>query len=84
MRPAALDLTGYRALIGRELGVSAWHDVTQTAIDAFAQLTGDQQFIHVDPVRARVTALGGTVAHGFLTVSLLSHFAYQVVPPLWS
>ena len=82
MRPAALDLTGYRALIGRELGVSAWHDITQAAIDAFAQLTVDQQFIHVDPVRARATALGGTVAHGFLTVSLLSHFAYQVVPPL--
>ncbi len=82
MRPEALDLTGYRALIGRELGVSAWHEITQATIDAFAQLTVDHQFIHVDPVRARATALGGTVAHGFLTASLLSHFAYQVVPPL--
>jgi acyl dehydratase len=77
-----LELTAYRALIGRELGVSGWHRIDQASIDAFAELTGDRQFIHVDPLRARATALGGTVAHGFLTLSLLSHFAYEVVPPL--
>ncbi len=82
MSRPALDLTAYRALIGRELGVSGWHRIDQAAIDAFAELTGDRQFIHVDPVRARATPLGGTVAHGFLTLSLLSRFAYEVVPPL--
>jgi len=82
VRLAALDLPAYRALIGRELGTSGWHQVDQGAIDAFAELTLDQQFIHVDPVRAGATSVGGTVAHGFLTLSLLSHFAHQVVPPV--
>jgi acyl dehydratase len=77
-----LELTAYRALIGRELGVSGWHRIDQAAIDAFADLTDDHQFIHTDPVRARATPLGGTVAHGFLTLSLLSRFAHEVVPPL--
>lgn len=81
-RLAALDLPAYQALIGREIGTSGWHQIDQAAIDAFAELTFDQQFIHVDPVRASATSLGGTVAHGFLALSLLSHFAYQVVPPL--
>ena len=82
MRPAALGPVAYQALIGQELGVSDWHEITQVTIDAFANLTIDHQFIHVDPERASATALGGTVAHGFLTLSLLSNFAYQVVPPL--
>jgi acyl dehydratase len=81
-RPAALDSQAYRGLIGRELGTSGWHRIDQRAIDEFAELTLDHQFIHVDPVRARATPAGGTVAHGFLTLSLLSHFAHQVVPPL--
>ena len=81
-RLAALELPAYRGLIGREIGASGWHQIDQAMIDAFAELTFDQQFIHVDPVRAGATALGGTVAHGFLALSLLSHFAYQVVPPL--
>ena len=82
MRPAALDLTAYRALIGREIGTSDWHRIDQKAIDAFAELTLDRQFIHVDPARASATPLGGTVAHGFLTLSLLSYLAHQIVPPL--
>jgi acyl dehydratase len=81
-RLAALDLPAYRALIGREIGASGWHRIDQAMIDAFAELTFDQQFIHVDPVRAGATPLGGTVAHGFLALSLLSHFAHQVVPPV--
>ena len=81
-RPAPLELAAYRALIGREIGASGWQQIDQAMIDAFAELTFDQQFIHVDPVRAGATALGGTVAHGFLALSLLSHFARQVVPPL--
>lgn len=82
MSRAALDPDAYRSLIGREIGVSGWHQIDQEAIDAFARLTHDHQFIHVDPVRAGATSLGGTVAHGFLTLSLLSYFAGQVVPPM--
>ena len=67
--------------IGQELGVSAWHEVTQGEIDQFAEVTGDDQFIHVDPVRARAeTPFGGTIAHGFLTLSLLSVLGRQALP----
>lgn len=82
MRRAPLEPAAYQALIGRELGVSGWHRIDQAAIDTFADLTNDHQFIHVDPVRARATPLGGTVAHGFLTLAQLSRFAHEVVPPL--
>jgi acyl dehydratase len=57
--------------VGKEVGLSDWVEVPQTMVDQFADLTGDHQFIHVDPERARTTPLGGTIAHGFLTLSLL-------------
>jgi acyl dehydratase len=60
-----------RGLVGQELGVSPWLEITQHRVDAFADVTGDRQYIHVDPERAARTPLGGTVAHGFLTLSLL-------------
>ena len=61
--------------------MSAWHAVTQDGIDAFAVVTGDRQFIHVDPARAAAeTPFGGTIAHGFLTLSLLSAMAKEAVP----
>ena len=56
--------------IGREVGVSDWWEVTQERIDAFADATDDHQYIHVDPDRAAQTPYGGTIAHGFLTLSL--------------
>jgi len=59
------------ALVGRELGVSDWITVGQDRIDRFAEATGDRQWVHVDPVRAAAGPYGGTVAHGFLTLSLL-------------
>ena len=59
-----------KARIGQELGVSDWHEVTQDAIDAFADATGDHQWIHVDPERAKETPFGGTIAHGYYTLSL--------------
>jgi acyl dehydratase len=71
-----------RARVGQEIGVSAWTTIDQPMIDAFAKLTGDQHFIHVDPVRAAALPLGGTIAHGFLTLSLLSNMAYQVCPTI--
>ena len=61
--------------VGSEVGVSDWILVDQAAIDAFAEVTQDHQFIHVDPEAAARTPFGGTVAHGFLTLSLLSRMA---------
>ena len=60
-----------QALVGSELGVSGWIRIEQPRIDAFADTTEDHQFIHVDPGRAAATPFGGTIAHGFLTLSLL-------------
>jgi acyl dehydratase len=72
-----------RALIGQELGVSDWLEVTQDLIDRFAEVTGDHQWIHVDVERAKREMPGGkTIAHGFLTLSLLprlSPMIYRVV-----
>src|SRR5208282_3840090 len=67
------------SLVGRSF-VSRWLIVDQQRIDAFAKVTEDEQFIHVDPERAGATAFGGTVAHGFLTLSLLSTLAYSALP----
>ena len=61
--------------VGSEVGVSDWILVDQAAIDAFAEVTQDHQFIHVDPAAAAKTPFGGTIAHGFLTLSLLSRMA---------
>ena len=64
-----------RARIGSEVGVSGWLTIDQPRIDAFAEATEDRQFIHVDPQAAAATPFGGTVAHGFLSLSLLSRMA---------
>ncbi len=78
-RPA-ITLDAYRALVGSEVGTSDWTLVDQARIDAFAEVTGDHQFIHVDPVRAAQTPFGTTIAHGYLTLSLCSAFAYSAMP----
>ena len=71
------------ARVGSEMGVSAWKTIDQSMIDAFGKLTGDQHFIHVDPARAaQVLPSGGTIAHGFFTLALLSNMAYQVCPTI--
>jgi acyl dehydratase len=65
--------------VGRELGVSSWVVVDQARIDAFAECTGDQQWIHVDEARAkRESPFGGTIAHGYLTLSLLGAMAIEI------
>jgi acyl dehydratase len=71
-----------QSLIGTEVGVSRWIEVDQARIDAFAKITEDEQFIHVDPEAARATPFGGTIAHGFLTLSLASAMSYDAVAPL--
>lgn len=72
----ALEKT--EALLGTEVGVSNWITVDQTMIDSFADVTHDNQWIHVDPKRAAAeTPFGGTIAHGFLSLSLASRFAYD-------
>ena len=68
-----------QASVGREVGVSSWLELTQERIDRFAASTGDQQWIHTDPARAAASPFGGTIAHGFLTLSLLSQFAGEAV-----
>jgi len=70
------------SLVGQEVGVSRWITVDQARIDAFARITEDEQFIHVDPERAKATPFGGTIAHGFLTLSLASAMSYDAVAPL--
>lgn len=70
------------SLIGQEVGVSRWIEVDQARIDAFARITEDEQFIHVDPEAAKHTPFGGTIAHGFLTLSLASAMSYDAVAPL--
>jgi len=62
-----------RALIGTETGISQWHTISQQQVDQFAETTGDFQFIHLDAERAKTeTPFGGTIAHGYLTLSMLS------------
>lgn len=63
---------------GSQLGYSQWHEVTQPQVDMFADATGDHQWIHVDPERAAAGPFGGTVAHGFLTLSLVPMLAREV------
>jgi acyl dehydratase len=70
------------SLIGQEVGVSRWIEIDQARIDAFAKITEDEQFIHVDPEAAKATPFGGTIAHGFLTLSLASAMSYDAVKPL--
>lgn len=72
---ATASIEDIRRRVGSEVGVSDWILVDQRAIDLFADVTDDHQFIHVDPAAAATTPFGGTVAHGFLTLSLLSRMA---------
>ena len=77
-----VTLTGLdelNAQVGEEIGVSDWHEVTQEAVNQFADVTGDHQWIHVDPERAKDSPFGGTIAHGYYTLSLAPMFAEQII-----
>jgi acyl dehydratase len=73
------SLDDIRAQVGKEVGVSSWLLVDQHRIDAFAEATEDRQFIHVDPAAAAQTPFGGTIAHGFLSLSLLTRMAAEAM-----
>ncbi|WP_319517360.1 MaoC family dehydratase [uncultured Martelella sp.] len=76
-----ISLAEVKDYIGHEVGVSRWFTVDQSMIDTFADATLDHQFIHTDPERARAeTPFGGTIAHGFLTLSLLSAMNFDCAP----
>lgn len=77
-----LTIAGKDALlsrVGQELGMSEWFEVTQEKVDQFAEATGDHQWIHVDPAKAADGPFGGTVAHGYFTLSLAPALFWQVV-----
>ena len=71
MSKTNLSLRSLEDRVGEEVGVSPWVEMTQERIDEFARATGDFQWIHVDPKRAKDSPFGGTIAHGFLTLSML-------------
>ena len=73
-----ITLDQMRGFVGKEFGKSEWIKIDQKRIDAFADCTNDWQFIHIDPEKAAKTPFGGTIAHGFLTLSMLSTMAYQL------
>lgn len=74
------NLTALAALVGQEIATSPWREVSQADIDAFARGTGDDQWIHVDPERAvRESPFGTTIAHGFLTISLLPRLMFDAI-----
>src|SRR3982075_3703439 len=76
-----VSFEAYQNMVGSEIGVSSWHLVDQNRINVYADVIEDHQFIHVDPERAKKeTAFGTTVAHGFLTMSLMSIMSYEVMP----
>jgi acyl dehydratase len=71
-------ISEFEAQLGKHLGYSDWHEVTQQQIDLFAAATGDHQWIHVDPVKAAQGPYGRTIAHGYLTLSLVPVLVKQI------
>ena len=80
VRTDLLSFEDLKEKIGLEVGVSRWFTIDQARVDKFADLTEDWQYIHVDTVAAKKTPFNGTIAHGFLTVSLLSAMYYDAIP----
>ena len=79
MTPAVLDVDELASRLGEHLGQSSWRTITQDDVDTFARLTGDEQWIHVDPERAKAGPFGGTIAYGYFTLSLSTVFLEEVV-----
>jgi acyl dehydratase len=79
---APVPIATLRERIGEEIGVSDWILVDQSRIDVFADVTEDRQWIHIDPEAAASSPFGGTIAHGFLSLSLLSPMCYSALPAI--
>ena len=79
LTPAGID--GLAALVGHDLGHSGWTSITQEQVEKFADATGDRQWIHIDPERSAATRFGGTVAHGYLVLSLASPLLNEILRP---
>lgn len=79
---AEVTLQDLERRVGEQLGVSDWFSIDQERVNRFADVTLDHQFVHTDPVRARETPFGGTIAHGLLTLSLIVHLCIDFVPKL--
>jgi len=77
-----VDAAELSRLVGKSLGASQWFEIDQQRVNAFADVTLDHQFVHVDQERASQTPFGGTIAHGFLTLSLLVHLCLDFIPKL--
>jgi len=75
-----MSLDEIKTHVGQEIGVSDWFELDQQRIDAFADLTEDHMFLHVNPEAAKATPFGGTIAHGLLTLSMMPVMAYQAMP----
>eukprot|EP01116_Phalansterium_solitarium_P010027 TRINITY_DN2441_c0_g1_i2.p1 TRINITY_DN2441_c0_g1~~TRINITY_DN2441_c0_g1_i2.p1 ORF type:complete len:196 (-),score=48.70 TRINITY_DN2441_c0_g1_i2:153-740(-) len=77
----SMSLNDFKALVGKEVGLSNWFKISQERVNAFADATGDHQWIHIDPERARAESpFGGPIAHGFLTLSLLPMLNDEAMP----
>jgi acyl dehydratase len=74
----AIQATELKGLVGQDIGTSSWVTIEQERIDRFAEATGDHQWIHVDPERAKDGPFGSTIAHGFLTLSLIPALGWEV------
>ena len=74
----AIQATELKDLVGQDIGTSSWVTIEQERIDKFAEATGDHQWIHVDPERAKDGPFGSTIAHGFLTLSLIPALGWEV------
>lgn len=79
---ATITLDELKTKVGQLVGTSRWFEIDQSRIDAFADVTEDWQFIHCDPEAAKETPFGGTIAHGFLTLSMLSAMTYDGAPDI--
>ncbi|MEM8817795.1 MAG: MaoC family dehydratase [Pseudomonadota bacterium] len=78
--PTTISTEELAALPGRELAASEWLEITQERVNQFADATNDHQFIHIDEALAKATPFGGTIAHGFLSLSLITHLIADTMP----
>jgi acyl dehydratase len=78
--PEFIALDDIAPLVGQDLEPSDWFEMTQERVNQFADATNDHQFIHVKPLKAKFTPFGGTIAHGFLTLSMITHLMTQNAP----